>query len=131
MLSTLILSFRFCLGAVHKRRPHKIAKSWLHFPTCLQNVRTVLPPLLSVRTHHKFRKIRGFALKSADVIYGRTLSIWRMFNFLKYMWDYYSTWYLFSAFHWNMNIFSVLFTEIRISFQCSSLKHESLFNALH
>jgi len=47
------------LGAVHKRCPHKITKNWLHL--CPQNVRTSLPPTpLSVRTHHKFRKIRVF-----------------------------------------------------------------------
>jgi len=50
------------LGAVHKRRSHKIAKkppSWLNRPA----------PSLSVRTH-KFRKILiflQFAPKSADV----------------------------------------------------------------
>jgi len=51
------------LGAVHKRRPHKIAKNWLSLPSCPQNVRTGLSPLLSVRTHHKFRKIRSFCAK--------------------------------------------------------------------
>jgi len=60
------------LRAVHNGRPHKIAKNWPLFP-CPQNVRTIAQPLLSVRTHHKFRKIRSvFAQKSADI------RIWRI-----------------------------------------------------
>jgi len=51
------------LGAVHKERLHKIEKIDLPpFPPCPQNIRTVSTPLspLSVRTHHKFQKIRIF-----------------------------------------------------------------------
>jgi len=51
------LRIMFSLRAVHKGRTHKIAKK-LTSP-CLQYVHTGSTPL-SVRTHHKFRKIRCF-----------------------------------------------------------------------
>jgi len=53
------------LGADHKRRPHKISKKWPLFRlVCPQNVRTGSNPfILSVQTHHKFRKIRSFCTK--------------------------------------------------------------------
>jgi len=59
--------------AVHKRRPHKIAKSDPPSPLSAKCPHgSIPPPSLSVRTHHKFRKIlKFFAPKSADV------RIWR------------------------------------------------------
>jgi len=45
------------LGAVHKRRPHKIAKNQPPLSRCPQNVCSGTPHL---RTHHKFQKMRRF-----------------------------------------------------------------------
>jgi len=52
--------FIFLLGAVHKRRPHKIAKNW---PPPPLSALAQPPSPLFVRTHHKLRKIRSFFAK--------------------------------------------------------------------
>jgi len=77
----------FWLGSVHKRRPNKLAKNWPPLSALAQ------PPSapLSVRTHHKFQKIRsilhqkvrtsaseeppGQTPLTADVFYGRPLML--------------------------------------------------------
>jgi len=57
-------------GAVHKRRPHKIAKNWSPSPL----VRTGLSPSSCLCGHTiNFEKSEVFALKSADVRIWRTL----------------------------------------------------------
>jgi len=50
------------LEAVHKRRPHKIAKNWLLLPPLIRKMSALSqsPTPLSVRTHHIFRKILSF-----------------------------------------------------------------------
>jgi len=52
------------LEAVRNRRPHKIAKTWPLLPcpqdVCIGHTPPPNPHPLSVRTHHKFRKIRRF-----------------------------------------------------------------------
>jgi len=59
------------LGAVHKGHPHKIAKN--QHPPFVQKMSALAQPPLSVRTQHKFRKIRYFfAPKSADFHFWRT-----------------------------------------------------------
>jgi len=54
------------LGAVHKRRPYKIAK--IDPLSLVRKMSELAQSPLSVRTHHKFRKNpKFFALKSANV----------------------------------------------------------------
>jgi len=63
----------FRLGAVHKRRPHKIVKYWPLSLVLKMSALAQPPPHLSVRTHHKFWKIQSFfAPKSVDVYIWKT-----------------------------------------------------------